>query len=100
MDHGKLFVSGCQESCSVRKARKKHVQEYTHFIDSLAMPGFWREIVDIAVGGALAESVLEEYCDIVEIVWKRLRYILEPHSDVAMESMVDSWLAIDKLFVT
>jgi hypothetical protein len=65
------------------------------------MPGFWREILHIIVGGELVESVLNEYCELVEAVWKRLRYATSVDCDLrfVLDSMVDTWLEIDKLLV-
>jgi hypothetical protein len=109
-NHCKLIEAWVIGRCLFRDAKnrtnsvqllRKHVQEHAHLSDSVAMPGFWREILHIIVGGELVESVLNEYCELVEAVWKRLRYATSVDCDLrfVLDSMVDTWLEIDKLLV-
>jgi hypothetical protein len=99
---GRCLFQDVENRAELVKLMRKHIQEYIHLDrDSLSMPRFWGKIVEIAVGGKVAEGELQEFREIVEVVWKRLRYVLEPDADVkvVMESTVDTWLEIDKLFV-
>jgi hypothetical protein len=83
------------------KLIRELVREHTHMSNSMLLPGFWGRIVEIAVWGELAESVVQEYCQAIDRAWLKLRYILEPGADlkVIMDSNVDSWIELDKLMV-
>ncbi len=98
---GRCLYQDAENRAALEQLLQEHVRKRIHLSDYLAMPGFWGKILEIVAGREIEGIVLQEYCDIVEVVWERLRYILDLDSDlkVVMESMVDTWLEIDKLIV-
>jgi hypothetical protein len=98
---GRCLFQDAKDRTTALQLVQELVTEYTHEIRSVAMSGFWRKIVEIAIWGQLIGSVAEEYCEAVERAWTRVRKILEPSAEVEkiMASNVDNWIELDRLMV-
>jgi len=72
--------------------------------NSVVMAGFWGRLLELAVNGVVETEIVNQYSQLVEKVWAKLREVVErklssTDLEQTLKWSVDTWFEIDKLII-